>query len=46
MTDMSDMKRHSFLKRSARACRIAESGTLAAPAVLAGTPIVLKMQTS
>ncbi|MBL3571040.1 C4-dicarboxylate ABC transporter [Rhodovulum sp. BSW8] len=46
MTDMSTMNRRSFLKRSALAGGVAGTGALAAPAVLAQAPIVLKMQTS
>ncbi|OLS50819.1 TRAP transporter substrate-binding protein [Rhodovulum sulfidophilum] len=46
MTDMSNMNRRSFLKRSALAGGVAGTGALAAPAVLAQAPIVLKMQTS
>ncbi|WP_371412656.1 TRAP transporter substrate-binding protein [Rhodovulum sp. BSW8] len=40
------MNRRSFLKRSALAGGVAGTGALAAPAVLAQAPIVLKMQTS
>ncbi|MBL3561493.1 TRAP transporter substrate-binding protein [Rhodovulum sulfidophilum] len=46
MTDMSNMNRRSFLRRSALAGGVAGTGALAAPAVLAQAPIVLKMQTS
>ncbi|MCE8439435.1 TRAP transporter substrate-binding protein [Rhodovulum sulfidophilum] len=46
MTDMSNMNRRSFLRRSALAGGLAGTGALAAPAVLAQAPIVLKMQTS
>ncbi|MBL3586484.1 twin-arginine translocation signal domain-containing protein [Rhodovulum sulfidophilum] len=46
MTDVSNMNRRSFLKRSALAGGVAGTGALAAPAVLAQAPIVLKMQTS
>ncbi|RAP42342.1 C4-dicarboxylate ABC transporter [Rhodovulum viride] len=46
MTDTSTMNRRSFLKRSALAGGVAGTGALAAPAVLAQAPIVLKMQTS
>jgi TRAP-type mannitol/chloroaromatic compound transport system substrate-binding protein len=45
MTQKTNMNRRSFLKRSALGGG-AVAGTLAAPAVLAQAPIVLKMQTS
>lgn len=45
MTDKTNMNRRSFLKRTALGGG-AVAGTLAAPAVLAQAPIVLKMQTS
>ena len=45
MTEKTNMNRRSFLKRTALGGG-AVAGTLAAPAVLAQAPIVLKMQTS
>ena len=45
MTEKANMNRRSFLKRTALGGG-AVAGTLAAPAVLAQAPIVLKMQTS
>ena len=45
MTQKTNMNRRSFLKRTALGGG-AVAGTLAAPAVLAQAPIVLKMQTS
>jgi TRAP-type mannitol/chloroaromatic compound transport system substrate-binding protein len=46
MTDNAKLGRRSFLKKSALLGGVAAGGTLAAPAVLAQAPIVLKMQTS
>ena len=46
MTDTKRLNRRSFLKRSALAGGAAAGSTLAAPAVLAQAPIVVKMQTS
>ena len=46
MTDIAKFDRRSFLRRAAVGGPVAAAGTLAAPAVLAQAPIVLKMQTS
>lgn len=46
MTKSVKMDRRSFLKKSALAGGTVTAGTLAAPAVLAQSPIVIKMQTS
>lgn len=46
MTDTGQMNRRSFLKKTALAGGATTAGALAAPAVLAQAPIVLKMQTS
>ena len=46
MTDKAKLDRRSFLRRAAVGAPAAAAGTLAAPAVLAQAPIVLKMQTS
>ena len=46
MTNSVKMDRRSFLKKSALAGGAVSAGTLAAPAVLAQSPIVIKMQTS
>ncbi|SEK81305.1 TRAP-type mannitol/chloroaromatic compound transport system, substrate-binding protein [Roseovarius azorensis] len=46
MTDKAKLDRRSFLRRAAIAGPVAAAGTLAAPAVLAQSPIVVKMQTS
>ena len=46
MTNGSKLDRRSFLRKSALAGGAAASATLAAPAVLAQAPIVIKMQTS
>ncbi|QDY71492.1 TRAP transporter substrate-binding protein [Qingshengfaniella alkalisoli] len=46
MADKTKMDRRSFLKRSALAGGTATAGALAAPAVLAQSPLVIKMQTS
>ncbi len=46
MTNKAKLDRRSFLQRAAVAGPVAAAGTLAAPAVLAQAPMVLKMQTS
>ena len=46
MTDTTKINRRSFLKKSALAGGTAGAGALAAPAVLAQAPIVVRMQTS
>ncbi|WP_354544914.1 TRAP transporter substrate-binding protein [Roseovarius sp. MBR-78] len=46
MTDKAKLDRRSFLRRAAVGAPVAAASTLAAPAVLAQAPIVLKMQTS
>ncbi len=46
MTDTAKLNRRSFLKKSALMGGAAAGSTLAAPAVLAQSPIVVKMQTS
>ncbi len=46
MTIETKLNRRSFLKKSALAGGVAAGGALAAPAVLAQAPIVIKMQTS
>jgi TRAP-type mannitol/chloroaromatic compound transport system substrate-binding protein len=46
MTDKTKLDRRSFLRRAAIGAPAAVAGGLAAPAVLAQAPIVLKMQTS
>ena len=46
MTDKAKLDRRSFLQRAAIAGPVAAAGTLAAPAVLAQSPLVVKMQTS
>ncbi|MBW4963295.1 TRAP transporter substrate-binding protein [Sulfitobacter sp. CW3] len=46
MTDKTNINRRSFLTKSAVAGGAAAGGMLAAPAVLAQAPIVIKMQTS
>ena len=46
MTDKPNLNRRSFLTKSALAGGVATGSMLAAPAVLAQAPIVLKMQTS
>lgn len=46
MTDKAKFDRRSFLRRAAVGAPVAAASTLAAPAVLAQAPIVLKMQTS
>lgn len=46
MTDTTKIDRRSFLKRTALAGGAASASVLAAPAVLAQAPIVMKMQTS
>jgi TRAP-type mannitol/chloroaromatic compound transport system substrate-binding protein len=44
--DSKAVSRRSFLKKGALAGGVAAGSTLAAPAVLAQAPIVVKMQTS
>jgi TRAP-type mannitol/chloroaromatic compound transport system substrate-binding protein len=46
MTDKAKLDRRSFLRRAAVGAPVAAASSLAAPAVLAQAPIVLKMQTS
>lgn len=46
MTNKSKMDRRSFLRRAAVGAPALAAGSLAAPAVLAQAPLVLKMQTS
>ncbi len=46
MTDKVKLDRRSFLQRAAIAGPVAAAGALAAPAVLAQSPLVVKMQTS
>ena len=46
MTDKAKFDRRSFLRRAAVGAPVAAASSLAAPAVLAQAPIVLKMQTS
>ena len=46
MTDSKNLNRRSFLRKTALAGGAATAGTLAAPAVLAQAPLVVKMQTS
>ena len=46
MTDKTKLDRRSFLRRAAIGAPAVAAGGLAAPAVLAQAPIVLKMQTS
>ncbi|RMF40080.1 MAG: TRAP transporter substrate-binding protein [Alphaproteobacteria bacterium] len=46
MTDKTEISRRSFLRKTALAGGAAAGATLAAPAVLAQAPIVVKMQTS
>ena len=46
MTAKSKLNRRSFLSRAAVGAPVAAASSLAAPAVLAQSPIVLRMQTS